>query len=98
MSRGPKPTAGPPDLGWRDDGLFTLFLPNTKAGEDAWRVLAAHTEGTGKVFSHHAPDVIRQLRAQGYTVARLRAGSGGPSEDDALLAELLGAPQPPGRP
>lgn len=95
MSSRSKSAPSLPDLGWRDDGLFTLFLPNTKAGEDAWRVLAAHTEGTGKVFSHLASNVIRQLRAQGYTVARLPANSVTPSEGvDALLAELLGGPQP----
>lgn len=93
MSRRSTPDPCTPDLGWRDDGLFTLFLPNTKAGEDAWRVLAAQTEGTGKVFSHLASDVIRQLQAQGYTVAKLPPGSAASRRDiDALLAELLGAP------
>lgn len=94
MSHASKPAPDTPDLSWRDDGLFTLFLPNTKAGEDAWRVLAAHTEGTGKVFSHHAGDVIRQLHAAGYTIGRLPVHRASPAEDDALFAELVGTPQP----
>ncbi|MFT3815631.1 MAG: hypothetical protein QM740_20080 [Acidovorax sp.] len=95
MSRRSRPAASTPDLGWRDDGLFTMFIANTKAGEDAWRVLAAHTEGTGKVLSHHARDTIRQLRAAGYTVAKLPASRSRGQDDDTLLAELLGTAQPP---
>ncbi len=84
-----------PDLSWSDDGWFTQFLPNTKAGEDAWRVVATYTDGTGKVFSVHAADTIRQLRAKGYTVANARrAGKCSGADDDALLAELA-KPQAP---
>ena len=54
-----------------------------------------HTDGTGKVFSHHADDVIRQLRAQGYTVARLAAHCATPAELDALLEELGSSPDQP---
>jgi hypothetical protein len=84
-----------PDLSWSDDGWFTQFLPNTKAGEDAWRVMTTHTDGTGKVFSVHAADTIRQLRAKGYTVAKARrADKRSGADDDALLAELA-KPQAP---
>ena len=84
-----------PDLSWSDDGWFTQFLPNTKAGEEAWRVMATHTDGTGKVFSVHAADTIRQLRAKGYTVAKARrTGKRSGADDDALLEELAEPPSP----
>ncbi len=95
MSNRPASSPGVPDLSWRDDGLFTLFLANTTPGEDAWRVLAAQTDGTGKVFTHHADDVIRQLQAQGYTVARLENHRVSPAELDALLSELEHWPSQP---
>lgn len=48
--------------------MFTLFLPNTKKGVVAWRELAKHTEGTGKVATIHEKIIINKLKAAGYTV------------------------------
>ena len=59
-----------PDLTWSDQGLFTLFLPETKEGERAWEAIAAQTEGTGKVLSMHRASTIAQLRAAGFHVRK----------------------------
>lgn len=75
------------DLTYHDDGMFTTFLPNTKAGEDAWHVMAEN-DGTGKVLTIHAAGVISQLRDKGYTVAERPATSMSDIADDDLLAEL----------
>ncbi len=72
------------DLETHDDGLFTCFLPNTEAGRDAWRVLAAN-DGSAKVLTIHAENVIRQLRQAGYSVGRRNARL---IDAGALLAEM----------
>lgn len=74
------------DLSYRDQGLFTSFLANTPAGENAWREIAAKNDGSGKVLSVHAADTIRQLRDAGYAVAEASAVVTG--DEDAILAEL----------
>lgn len=86
------PAAERPDLSYRADDMFTSFLANTPAGEDAWKIIAADTEGTGKVLNQHAASVIAQLRAKGYTVAKETGASD--ISDDELLAELTAAPAP----
>lgn len=58
------------DLSYYDSGMFVQFLPNTKEGEQAFNELAAHTDGTGKVFAQHAKATIAQLKAAGYTVGK----------------------------
>lgn len=75
------------DLTYHDDGMFTTFLPNTKAGEDAWHVMAEN-DGTGKVLTIHAAGVISQLRDKGYTVAERPKTSMSDIADDDLLSEL----------
>ena len=75
-----------PDLVYRKQGLFTAFIPQSKAGEDAWRELAKQTEGTGKVFTAQLPATLAALRAAGYTVSRAKKPSKG--EIDDLMAEL----------
>lgn len=47
-------------------------MPQTPDGQEAWKELARQSDGTGKFLAHHAPAVIRQLRAAGYTVAKSR--------------------------
>jgi hypothetical protein len=59
------------DLEYKNNGMFTHFYPNTPAGEDAWRVMAKE-DGVAAVFSHQAKDVIRQLKAAGYTVRKAK--------------------------
>lgn len=56
------------DLSYHDLGLFTAFYPNTKAGEKAWREIARHTEGTGKVLSVDLAETLASLRKAGYSV------------------------------
>lgn len=75
-----------PDLTYSDDGLFVRFLPETTAGEDAWRELAERSEGTGAFLMIHRDGIIRQLRAAGYRVAKRRASKA--DDTDAILAEL----------
>lgn len=81
-----------PDLTYTDLGIFTMFWPETPAGESAWNAMAQHTENTGKVLTMQAPSVIAQLRAAGYVVHKAKP-TPAPSVDtvaalDALLAEL----------
>jgi len=58
------------DLTCLTQGLFTTFFPNTKAGEEAWREIALKTEGTGKIFTIHLKDTLRQLKAAGLSVKK----------------------------
>ena len=58
------------DLIYLDQGLFTVFFANTAAGEKAWRVIAAKTEGTGKIFTMQLSDTLKQLRAAGFSVKK----------------------------
>lgn len=77
------------DLTYSDSGMLTLFLPETPAGESAWDQMAEATDGTGKVLSIHAPSVIAQLRAAGFTVRRAPKHKPWTAEElDAALAEL----------
>lgn len=73
------------DLTYRRGRTFTTFLPETPAGEAAWRDMAEATAGTGKVFNAEAPRIIAALRAAGYVVHRVKPGR---AEIDGLLAEL----------
>jgi len=56
------------DLTYKKQGLFAAFIPETLAGETAWRTIAEQTQGTGKVFTAQLPAVLTQLRKAGYTV------------------------------
>lgn len=49
---------------------FTMFYANTVEGEQAWGELAEYTDGTCKVLSIHAKQVIDKLKAAGYTVSK----------------------------
>ena len=73
------------DLTFRRGRTFTTFLPETPAGEAAWRDMAGVTAGTGKLLSAEAPRAIAALRAAGYVVERAKSGT---VEIDSLLAEL----------
>lgn len=75
------------DMTYKPMGLFTLFLPESKAGEAAWNTLAEQTEGTGKVLTLHAPSVIAQLRKAGYVV-RLSKNHCSAANMEEILAEL----------
>lgn len=59
------------DITYRNQGIFTAFLPETKAGEDAFRAICkAQGDHTGKVLSIHAKATIAQLRKAGYSVKK----------------------------
>lgn len=76
------------DLTYTADGMFTRFIPQTTAGENAWRELAAQNDGVANVFNFHAQAVIAGLRAAGYKVAKAKRAKVSIGEIDALLAEL----------
>lgn len=78
-----------PDLTYSDAGLFVTFLPQTPAGEEAWRVMAGVLGDGAKCFAQHLPGVLAQLRAAGYRVAKHKPAKATGPDDDALLAELL---------
>ena len=59
------------DLEYITTGLFTRFVPNSPAGEDAWREMAKE-DGVAAVLQAHAKNVIAQLRRSGYSVARAK--------------------------
>ncbi len=74
------------DLIYCKQGLFTAFISQSKAGDDAWRELANQTAGTGKVFTAQLPVVLSALRAAGYAVSKAKKPS--KREVDNLMAEL----------
>lgn len=79
-------TAPTKDFSYFDNGLFTLFIPNTKEGEIAWNEMSDITQGTGKVLTVQAKQFIYQLKKAGYTVGKGKKPA--VSVDDILL-ELL---------
>lgn len=74
-----------PDIEYFTSGLFTRFVANTPAGEDAWREMAKD-DGCAAVLSHHDKAVIAQLRAAGYSVAKAKPVVA--ISDDELLSLL----------
>lgn len=78
------------DITYIDQGLFTAFIPQTKAGEDAFReICRVQGDHTGKVLTIHAKQTIQQLRKAGYKVGK--APKQKPMTDDqldSLLNEL----------
>lgn len=79
------------DIEWLDQGLFTAFLPMSKEGEMAWNDLAKQTDGTGKVFSFQAKQVIASLRQAGYTVKKAKnPGKLTDADLDQMMRELEG--------
>lgn len=75
------------DLTYLKQGLFTAFVPQSKAGEDAWREIAKHTDGTGKVFTAQLPSFLREIRKAGYAVKQQKKRSRVELEKD--MAEIM---------
>ena len=75
------------DLTYITTGLFTRFMPETKAGEAVWNEMAKD-DGCAAVLSIHAKNVICQLRKAGYSVAKAKKAPAWTSSDDELLAQL----------
>jgi hypothetical protein len=78
------------DLTYLKQGLFTAFVPHSKAGEDAWREIANHTGGTGKVFTAQLPSFLREIRKAGYSVMLQKKRSNAELERDMkeIMASL----------
>ena len=84
------------DITYIDQGLFTAFIPQTKAGEDAFREicrvqgeLSGTDDHTGKVFTIHAKQTIQQLRKAGYKVGKAPKQKPMTTDQlDSLLDEL----------
>lgn len=74
------------DLEYLQEGLFTCFFSNTKAGKEAWLEIAAQTQGTGKIFTLQLPAVLSQLRKAGFRVAKIKKMS--EKEKTKILEEI----------
>jgi hypothetical protein len=70
------------DLVYLKQGLFTAFVPQSKAGIDAWLEIAKHTDGTGKVFTAQLPSFLREIRKAGYSVMQRKKRSNAELEKD----------------
>ena len=60
------------DLEYLTTGMFTVFFPNTQAGETAWKAIAKETNGTGKILTTQLTSALTQLRNAGYSVKKLK--------------------------
>lgn len=88
------------DLTYLKQGIFTVFFPESEAGQAFWNELASVTQGTGKVATVKLPQFLKDLRKAGYTVhkvknrtkeeadAELQAILDDPIWDDPILAKL----------
>ena len=77
------------DIEYTDQGLFTAFVPVSKAGEVAFDQMAEYTEGTGKVLSIHKQGTIQQLRQAGYKVGKAKQrGRVTAEQEEDMLREL----------
>ena len=78
-----------PDLVfWRDD-VFTRFLPETPAGESAWRVIAEQCDGTAAVLRSQERSILAQLRRAGLVIIHRAPAPSADVDDETLLAELM---------
>ena len=77
------------DLVYIRQGLFTAFIPETKAGEEAFRqICAAQGDHTGKILTAHVESTLAQLRKAGYSVKKAKRVTLPTIDDDELLKEL----------
>lgn len=88
------------DLTYLKQGFFTVFFPQSKAGEVAWNELARVTQGTGKIPTIQLPQFLANLRKAGYAVhkvknrtaeeaaAEMQAILDDPIWDDPIFAKL----------
>jgi hypothetical protein len=75
-----------PDLTYTIDGIFARFMPETSAGEMAWKQIVA-VQGEASVFAWHFEPTLQQLRAAGYTVEPAKPSTC-TMTDDGILAAL----------
>lgn len=78
------------DITYINQGLFTAFIPLSKAGEDAFReICKVQGDHTGKVLTIHAKQTITQLRKAGFKVGKASKQKAMTSDElDNLLSEL----------
>lgn len=74
------------DIQYIDGGMFTTFVPSSKAGQKAWNEMAAQNGNVAKIFSIHSKSVIAQFRAAGYKVSKAKPLK---VDADALFDELF---------
>lgn len=79
------------DLTYLKQGFFTVFFPQSKAGEMAWNELASVTEGTGKIPTIQLPLFLENLRKAGYTVhkAKKKTAEEAAAEMQAILDDSI---------
>lgn len=77
-----------PDVTYFSVGMFVAFFAETTQGEEAWRELAAKSDGTAKFLPGQVAGVVSQLRAAGYVVAQSKPKPMSDAELDRAFAEL----------
>jgi hypothetical protein len=78
------------DLTYLNQGFFTVFFPQSKAGEVAWNELASVTQGTGKIPTIQLAQFLENLRKAGYSVHKVKKKTA--AEADAELQAILDDP------
>lgn len=75
------------DLTYTIKGLFTTFIPQSEAGEKAWREIEKFdSSGTATVLTIQLKQVLAQLKKAGYSVKKSKKAT--KKEIDALYKEL----------
>lgn len=74
------------DLTYRTTGLFTMFFANTSQGVEAWNIIAAGTQGTGKILTMQLSTVKKTAKKAGYSVGKEKASE---LTIDEILNELI---------
>lgn len=79
------------DLEYRTTGLFTTFLPSSKAGEVAYNEMLSHPDTpNAKIYTIHLKNMLYQLKKAGYTVKKAKKIS--KKESDKILTEIFNDP------
>lgn len=73
------------DLEYTQNGFWSRFIPNTKAGEEAYKEIIRIT-GDGAVWNNHLKQTLKQLRDSGYTVSKAKKPT--QQEIDEILKEI----------
>lgn len=73
------------DLQFTQDDLYTMVMPVSEQGQEAWEEICKQTQGTGKILNQHWAGVKLQLKQAGYKVRKAPKVK---TSDADLLAEL----------
>lgn len=83
----PRPPRAPDLTHSCPDGIWTRFYPETAAGEEAWRSMAAaDPQGVVAFLPAQVPGVVAQLKAAGLKVAKAKPVSA--ADLEAILDEI----------